>query len=54
MGNVLPLVSMIAGLGASAMAFVASNQQPAKATQLRRVGIGMLAWACVMGLFLLS
>jgi Ca2+/Na+ antiporter len=52
MGNVLPLASMIAGLGAGAMSFVASTQQPSNAPRLRRMGLFMFAFAGAMGLLL--
>jgi amino acid permease len=53
MGNVLPIVSMVAGIGAGTLAFISSRQQPEKQRQLRAVGAFCFGIAIVMGLLMM-
>ncbi|MBC7662630.1 MAG: hypothetical protein H7276_02365 [Caulobacter sp.] len=53
MGNFLPIVSMIAGIGPGTLAFISSRQQPEKQRQLRAVGAFCFGIAIVMGLLMM-
>jgi hypothetical protein len=53
MGNILPLVSMVSGLGAGTLAFIASRNQPEKQRQLRAVGAFCFCIAMAMGLLMM-
>ncbi len=53
MENALSVVSLVAGLGAGTLAFVAAGKNPEKAKQLRGLGAMFFGIAVLMGLSLL-
>ena len=52
MGNLLPLISMVAGIGAGTLALVTARRQPEKAAQMRRLSVVPFGMALLMAVLL--